>query len=361
MGVHRYARPNRPWVFRTRPPLPQSLEAALAWSPDGIIAHAYSASMADRLQELPIPVVTVSESLPGLSIPRVGLDNVAIGRLAAEHLLDRGFRSFAYFGDSKVVYSRKRESGFRQRLAEAGCDCPVHDEAQSEGFYDHWSQATESLGRFLNGLPKPVGVFACKDEYALLLSECCLELGIGVPEQVAVVGVGNDELICDRAYPPLSSVRVPTEQLGLDAARLLERLMGGAAAPAHPRNLPPLGVQTRRSTDVLAIADPAVAAAMQFISAHATERIAVTDVLGAVPMCRRAMERRFRQVLGRTMLEEIYRVRLNQAMGLLASTTMALPEVATAAGFRDGYHLWATFRKKTGISPADYRRLHQAS
>jgi LacI family transcriptional regulator len=189
-----------------------------------------------------------------------------------------------------------------------------------------------------------------------MLIRTCRRIGELVPEQVAMLGVDNDELQCRQANPPLSSIQVAHEEIGYNAARLLESLMRGRPAPPEPIRVQPIGVVTRASTDILAIADSHVAAAVRFINQHAHSRINVADVVQALAIGRRVLEYRFRRAMGRSLLDEIHRVCTEQAKMLLVNTNKPLPEVAIDAGFRDNQHLWTVFRKITGVSPAAYRK-----
>ena len=224
---------------------------------------------------------------------------------------------------------------------------------------DYWEKTSEKLAKWLMDLPKPIAIFASHDQYCLILSETCREYDIAVPEEIALLGVDNDELLCNRAYPPLSSVRTDVDLIGYETGKLLARMMKGEKPPTGEKLIAPLGIETRQSSDILAISDADVAAAVEFIKNHATRRITVRDVVSAAHVCRRVLERRFRRRLGRSILDEIHRVRIERAQELLVNTNMPVPEVAKAAGFRDGYHLWSTFRRKRGTSPASFRKRSQ--
>ena len=328
-----------------------------------MIAHIFNHDLAEALIETGKPIVNVSGVLPDLSFPRVGVDHVAVGRLAATHLLERGFRHFGFVGYPDHAFSVGRESGFRTTLEAAGCRLISYHQRDPEhrdptGLWE-WD---DGLRRWLAGLPRPVGILASHDPQGVELSEACRQAGLRVPEEVALVGVDNDDLLCELARPALSSVALPAERIGFEAARLLDQLLTRprARSVGQPLLLAPLGVVTRRSSDVLAIDDPEVAAAVRFIREHAYEPIQVKDVLGEVPVSRRTLERRVRAALGYGIWEEIRRAHMERGRALLAETEMPMSEVAKHAGFSDARQLSVVFRQETGLTPTDYRRQFRA-
>lgn len=207
---------------------------------------------------------------------------------------------------------------------------------------------------------KPVGVLAVNDELGLILTEACREQGIHVPEHVAVVGVDDDDLICSMAHPPLSSVALPVRSLGYAAAQMLDHLMEGRKPPA-PLPLKPLDVRTRQSTDIMAIVDEDLAAALRFIRLHAGEPIAMPDLLQQIPVSRRSLERRFRLILGRTFLQELQRVRVEMAQQMLASTNLPMPLIAQRCGLGTSKQLSTLFHALTGDTPRRFRQRSRLS
>jgi LacI family transcriptional regulator len=213
---------------------------------------------------------------------------------------------------------------------------------------------------WVRSLPKPAAVFTCNDLWGLQLAETCRQLGYGVPEDVAILGVQDDDLLCELARPPLSSIAIPAERIGFEAAAMLDRLLARPRLRPPPLLFPPLGVVNRQSTDILAVSDPQVATAVRFIQERAHQPLLVEDVLQAVSISRRALERRFRQALHRTLGEEIRRAHLERARELLARTSLAMSAVAQRSGFTDGKHLATVFRQETGVTPTAYRAQLQS-
>ena len=330
------------------------------WQGDGIIARVDSPQIAAALRRTRLPVVDVSAERFSSEFSRVSIDNGAVARLAAEHLATKGFLDFAYCGDRRFLWSRQRGVEFRRCLAEKGRRCV--DFGEPAGTAKPGSDAEiRAIARWLKGLPKPVGVFACYDGRALQVLEACQLLGLHVPDQVAVLGVDNDELVCELANPPLSSVQPNARRSGYEAAALLARLMGGekkAVAPTH--QVQPVRVVERQSTDVVAVADVKVAAALKFIRLHACEGMDVGDVLRAVPMSRTRLEQKFKALLGHSPHRQLVQQRIARAKHLLAESKIAISEVAEQAGFDNASYLSVAFRRETGLSPFAYRAKHGA-
>lgn len=360
-GVQRYAWPVRRWMTRIGQANLADVEEAIAWKPDGIIVQATSPRMIPILQDSGIPVVNISGRLATQPFVRVDSDNHAIGRLAAEHFLAKGYRSFGYLGDSASQVSQLRQEGYCQRLQEAGFVPSVLNLGESEGIYQHWNAAQPVLEQWLLDMQKPVAVFAYDDIYAFQASQVCIAAGLPVPERVALLGVENDDVLCHQGYPPMSSLQTAQEQSGFEAARLLDRLMSRRPVARRSIMLPPVGVVERASTDILAISDAEVAMAVRFINENATRRVNAGDVAAAVPVSRRVLENRFRRALGRTILDELHRARVERAKQLLMTSIDSMPQIARATGFRNAPHLWAVFRKLTGMSPAAFRRQPRSS
>jgi LacI family transcriptional regulator len=225
-----------------------------------------------------------------------------------------------------------------------------------------WEQQWEQIAKCLRGLPRPVGIFACNDMRGQQVLDACTRLGWSVPEEAAVVGVDDDALLCELSDPPLSSVIPSAERLGYEAAELLDQLMRGEAQPTvADRFLPPVGVSTRQSTDVLAIDDPQTAAAVRFIREQACQGATVADILKAVPQSRTALERKFRKYLGRSPQSEIRNVQIKRAKQLLAETDLKLDRIAELTGFEHPEYLSVVFKRETGQTPGHFRRSAHAA
>ena len=313
-------------------------------------------AMARHVAATGLPVVNISSvPLSGVDLPRVMPDLRASARLAAEHLLDRGFRHFAYCGPQCRSYLAYHRECFADTLATEGYQCLVYQPSRGAGATAPWHVQQQDMIDWLRQLPKPVAVVTWATQRGHEVIHACRQANLLVPEQVAVLGADEDELICEMCSPPLSGIALTSERLGYEAAALLGRLMQGKRPPKRPILIQPTGVVARQSTDTLAIDDHDLARAVAFIRSHATDPIGVDDVLREVPVSRSWLERRFREVFGRTPGAEICRLRLERAKTLLAETDMSIPEVADAAGYSSREYLAYAFKLVTGSSPAQYR------
>jgi LacI family transcriptional regulator len=348
-GVVRFTSINRPWLLSQWGPDCKPLSRLDATEPAGIIAVIQTPQQAEQLTAMQKPCINVSTSLADVSFPRVALDDRGVGELAAGHFLQRGMKHFAFIGIEGRNDLILRGEGFVDRLTKesvrqvAAKDLPAGDGGDEE------------LTQWLSSLRRPVGVFAADDALGRRVIDACRNTTGSAAKDFAVLGCGNDPVVCGMALPRLSSVSLPGERVGYEAAALLERLMNGEEAPLEPMLLPVSSVVPRSSTDIVSIDDPDVASAMRFILAHAGEWIGVPELLLAVPVQRRTLERKFRQVLGRSPLEEIRRVRLETAQELLANTDLPMPIVARRSGFSQAKQLSLVFRAEIGTTPTEYR------
>lgn len=330
------------------------------WKGDGIIARIETEEIARILRKTRLPVVDVSAARPLTSVPWVETDDTAIAKMAVEHLTERGFRRLAFVGDSRFNWSRFRQQAFVAACDEAGLPCDLAPEIWQSTGRKSRKPTLPSFQEWLSTIEKPVGLFCCYDIKAQQVLDVCRTLNMAVPEQVAVLGVDNDPILCNLCTPPLSSVIPDAYRTGYTAAELLERMLRGEAVPPQPHLIPPLGIETRQSTETLAIEDPVIAQALRFIRERAREGIDVSDVLKVVPLSRRVFESRFQQIVGRTPHQEILRVRLLRVQQLLSDTELSMTEIAVRTGFEHPEYLSVTFKRELGQSPSAYRREHQS-
>lgn len=357
-GVVAYIREHRPWSFylvehgRGDSP-PAWLNR---WKGDGIIARIENKQIAQAVVKSGLPAVDVSAARLVPHIPWVETMDEAIAQTAAEHLLRRGFKHFGYCGDERFNWSNWRRDHFSDIIRRAGGSGSIYrpDHAPEEPL----ARQVSSIAAWLKQLPKPVGVMACYDIRAQQVLDACRSANLAVPDEVAVIGVDNDELLCDLSFPPLSSVIPNTHRAGYEAARLLDEMMAGKRVPPDPHLIEPLGVATRQSTDVLAIEDRNIAMAVRHIREHACDGINVQDVLKVVPLSRRLFESRFKKLLGATPHDEIIRVQLNRVKELLTQTDLSMADIAERTGFKHVEYLSVVFKKSVGLPPSKYRDLN---
>lgn len=358
-GISRFAADRDDWTLVPVAPGPDLAASLAAVRPRGIIAHIFERRQARALAARRCPAINVCGIMPQLSFPRVGVDDALVGELAARHFLDRGLRSFACLGHPAHGASIARELSFRTTLARHGCGSDRYHVNAALPFDPTATTPVlgSGIGAWLRRLPRPTGIFCANDILAAQLAEACRQEGVAVPEDVAILGVDNDDLLCGLARPPLSSIALPDQEVGVQAAVQLARLLAGERRVLpRPLLLAPLQVVERRSTDLGAIAEPGIAQACRHIREHAQRRLGVGDVANAVGIGRRTLERRFRAVLGRSLAQEIRRCRVERAKELLAEERMALATIAARAGFGSPKQFSTVFRVVTGMTPRAYRQ-----
>jgi len=357
-GVAEYAKIHGWWDFSFRSRIEPDFTSALKRDGvRGVIIQIRQAEQAQELIDAGVAAVNVSHMADPLALPAVFPDDLAAGQMAAEYFLDRGFRSFAFVGFASLHYSLLRARGFIDRIRVAGFDCPTFlrsPETLETGGVEEPEKADYTDA--LNDLPRPLAIFCCNDTCARQIVQAAVRLGLQVPDEIAVLGVDNDEINCELSGVPLSSVQLNTEQIGYHAASMLARLIAGQPAPAAPMFIAPVQVITRRSTDVLALVDAEVSAAVRFIRDRGGREINVEDLLQRTSLSRRSLEMRFRKALGRSPYQEIRRVQMERAKLLLSHTDRSVREVADACGFKETRQLSTVFHDRVGVTPRQYRR-----
>jgi len=361
-GVVRYARLHGPWSFYVTPSdFVQSLPQMRQWGGTGIIARIATPAVAKAILESGLPTVALDlreEQLqsdhPLSRLSEIASDSHHAAQMAAEHLLERKFPHYAFVGVVDQVWSDRRQRSFCERITAAGYTPHVYS-LPRRSRDRAWDREQTTLAAWLKTLPKPLGLMACNDNRGREVLEACRAAGIHIPEQIAVIGVDNDELVCELSDPPLSSVALNAEQGGYRAAALLDAMMRGRVRKPRRLTVEPLHVVTRRSTDIVALDDFEVALALRFIHSQAAASIRTGDVVKAVQISRRALEMRFQKALGRTIHAEIQRNRLERAKRLLLESDIPMPKVAAAVGFNTASYFGQVFREHVGMTPARYR------
>lgn len=362
-GILHYQRTNRPWAAFiddvTR------ADKDLRWLTDerwnGVINGVKSPEVTETCLRLGVPVVEIWDSPPLLGAPKVRPDNVAIGHLAAEHVLEKKFRHFGFSGFSDVSWSTERLDGFREALGLVGESAAVHLVQHPGEPAPAWDTAqVATLAAWLSELPKGVAIMACDDERARQITRAALRAGLRIPEDVAVIGVNNDLVRCAAEDPALSSIATDDFGTGWRVAEQLDVLMSGGRVRTLDLRIEPAGVVMRTSTDTLAMRDPKVAAAVNYIQQHACRGVTVDEVVAQVHASRSQLENRFRRFLGRSPQVEIRRVQLAQIRTLLAQSDLSLKEIADRTGFMHVEYMCVLFKRVVGDTPGQYRRKARA-
>jgi LacI family transcriptional regulator len=366
MGIYRYTLANTTWHFRLACGDSLSILPALKKAEiNGAFISVQSEQVNSELLAMRLPCIAMQCLKLPRDLPYLTADSFNAGRVVAEHFIERGFRNFAYYSLSDVFWSHQRREGFCQRLKEAGYSASTYDiNAAGKTKQDWqigrtWIKGFEGPLNWLRSLPRPVGVMACDDGIGYDLIEAAGEAGIRIPEDVAIVSVDNDEVLCNVTKPPLSSVDTNIEQAGYEAAELLNAMMTGKEAmPGHPILARATRVVVRQSSDILAINDPQIAAAVHFIRTHFNSLIQVSDVVNVTSLSRRGLEKKFRAVLKRSILDEIMRVRIEHIVDLLLKSGMTIDQIAASSTFDSTSRMICVFKKHKGMPPRTFRKIH---
>ncbi|MDZ4290187.1 MAG: DNA-binding transcriptional regulator [Prosthecobacter sp.] len=357
-GIRRYAAEHGPWSLYLEPrdlrsSFPDWLQQ---WPGDGILARTADPQLLQQLTATGLPVVELRTTVLKHSFPFVGMDNSLLGARVAEHFRNRGFRRFACCLDTSEKFYQQRCDCFVETLRGHGFECAIFETA-SPGQRPRWDQHQRALADWLGGLEKPVGIFACHDQLGFWVLDAARRAGIPVPEAVAVVGAENDKMLCETAWPPLSSVQLRGQAVGHAAARMLDDWIHHRRIPAAGEEmlLPPGDIVVRQSSDIVAVEDARIAAALRFIRQNATQGLSVDAVARQVALSRSALERRMKALIGRSPGEEINRIRFAAVEGLLTQTDLTLDAIAERTGFAHPQYMAEAFRKRTGLTPGQFR------
>ena len=363
-GIAQCANERGPWTFYREPPHYHAIDwkkkvtdRLSTGQVDGIIMRE-----PERIEEI------IRRKIPGICAPvtkrtiegfiNIIIDNDAVGTLGAEHLLQCGFRHFAYCGLEDIYWSAKRGEAFQRRITEAGCACHIYRPLKAKDMQALWEKEEPLLVAWLQSLPKPVGIMACNDDRSQHVLDACHVARIHVPGEVAILGVDDDEFICRLANPALSSICLNAEKLGYRAAQLLDRVMAGEACHETTIEGLPTHVVARSSTDILLVEDREVSEAIRFIRRHADRPLQVDDVAEAVALSRRSLQQRFSKAIGRSMHSQILRERVNRITQLLVETDLTVAQIAEKMCFSSPKQLDRVFTRFQGTTPTAYRLRH---
>lgn len=357
-GVGNYMKTESRWsVFLEEKDIHQETPQWLyRWNGHGILSRNTTPDLADYCQKKEIPLVELTDRGVDYGFHAFRSNDKLIGDMAAEHLLERGLRNFAYVGFSGEAWSLRRLAGFQDRLAQNKFEVNVFESPWAPLQNQSFDNSLEQISSWLKELPKPIGVMACNDVRGQHVLSACRSLEIFVPEEVSIIGVDNDELHCSLSSPPLSSVIPDSETIGFEAAKKLASLLNGESTSERLQQVDPIGIATRQSTETIAVDDPDIAAAIAFMRENACRGISVDDVIDAISISRSSLERGMRRYLSRSPRQEIRRNQLKRACRFLTETDLALDKIAEQCGYKHPEYMHVVFKRETGITPGEYRK-----
>lgn len=334
--------------------LADSVEEVPAQQGVGLIMSRINRSDAEQAVRRKIPTIALFDQTLSDIVPVVVPDEQGLGRIAADHLLNQGFKTVSFCGP-EMPWSVQRFEGFEQVIRDS--QATLH-EPLIGGEWQRF-ETPDIMRKWVEGLPLPIGVMCANDKLAVRLRNAVFDTGLSVPEDVAIVGVDNDELRSGYGRVPITSIGLNTVAIGARAADLLADMVRRGITPPPLTRVPPGHLFQRRSTDVLQVSDPDVLTALKYIASHFREGIRVEDVLNHVMVSRSTLDRRMKQFIGRSCSDEIERIRISHAKMMLIETDAALSEIAAVCGFNYLSHFSHAFRQKVGLSPSQYRKRHR--
>jgi LacI family transcriptional regulator len=361
-GISRHAQEAGDWLIHVEPwGRYERFRVPVGWDGDGIIARINHEALADDISAIGLPTINLSwYPLSGERIARCTVDPQASGRMAAEYLLSEGFKQFAYCGPlHRLVCPDEFAGAFCSTLKKSKYACHKYPAPGGDQQSIAWNTHLASLVEWLQELPRPVAVLAWSAARGRQVTEACHYAGIRVPDDVAVLGGDYDELMSHISSPPLSTIDQPAEQIGYEAARLLDGMMHGKKARKRPLLFPPTRIVVRHSTDILAIDDEMVRDALRLIRERAADGVRVSEVVRELAVARRALEQRFVRLVGRTPAAEIRRVRIEEAKRLLVDSDRSIADIGRASGFGHQDLFSRVFRRGVGLTPSQFRKRHQ--
>lgn len=363
-GIIRYSKDFGPWMFSRMPiyyretiGIDGIIKWAKEWGAKGIIGQLHSNSEMWKFEEAGISVIAQDFEERFKDIANISGDYRETGRMGAEYFLKKGFKHYAFYGFRNIVWSRERAEGFEERIKEGGYSINYFEHKNSRSM-DLWYYKPSVLSRWLKSLPKPIALMACDDNQGLHISEASRHAGIKIPEDVAVLGVDNDENICFLSDPPLSSINLDVEKGGYEAARLMHKMLQGEKTK-YDIIVRPTTIITRESTDIYSSHDKQIVEALKFIHANIDKNLSVNQVLQEVPLSRRSFEKRFLQTTGYPIYKYIYHLRIEKFVEKLLETDLTITEIAHGLGLNDTKNITRLFKQLKGMSPLEYRKQYK--
>ncbi|MDZ7723899.1 MAG: DNA-binding transcriptional regulator [candidate division KSB1 bacterium] len=358
IGIARYSRMHGPWSFYKEPiDLKSSIPHLTSWKPDGIIMR--DSLITDELLKLNIStILAVHDSNYPPKLPVISTDSDSIAKMASSHLIEKGLTNYAFCGFDNYKWSEGRKLHFNKYINKAGFKVFNYRSLRNNTKND-WDIEQEHVADWIRSLPKPVGIFTCNDDRGQHVLEVCKMMKIKVPEEVLVIGVDNDPLVCDIGDPPLTSIALNIQSAGYQAAGLMDEMINSGKIIRKKIIVSPTHVVQRQSSDILAVNDPEVARAIAFIRKNAKNKLFVKDVVKTTCLSRRTLERRFKESIHRTIYSEIRRMRIELIAKMLIETDLPVSQISSIFDFTDLEHISRYFKIEKGLSLREFRKRYQ--
>ncbi|QDH80527.1 helix-turn-helix domain-containing protein [Echinicola soli] len=365
-GISKYASEHGRWTFCRMPlyyretkGMEGILDWAKEWGADGIIGQLYNEMDIQQILDSGIPVIAQDFKERFDALPNITGEYHKMGQLGADYFLKKGFKHFAFYGFNNIVWSRERAEGFEQHINAHGYEVHYFEHRKARST-DIWYYKSSSLSNWLLSLPKPIALMTCDDNQGLHITEVCRQNDIRIPEEVAVLGVDNDVMLCELSDPPLSSIAMDIEKGGYDTAKLLEHMIVNGNRSYYDIIVEATQIITRQSTDIYATNDTHIASTLKYIHQHIEDNLHVNDVVRQVPLSRRSLEKRFLQITGYPIYKYIFNLRIEKFTQKLLETDMTVFEIAMDMGLTDSKNIARQFRQVKGCNPIEYRKKYLA-
>lgn len=364
-GIVRYSKEVGNWSFQRMPLYYRMLygengvvEWAKKWQADAIIAQLTDVNI-ELLNDLNIPIIVQNYRDRNKAVSNLTGDYFNTGVMAAKFFLNRGYRNFAFYGFKGAIWSRERADGYSHEIEKQGYKLAILENDNKDR--EEWSYNHTVLGNWLQSLPKPVALFACDDHFALQISETCNVYNINVPDDIAILGVDNDDLLCNISDPSLSSIVLDVENGGYNAGKLLHQLITKEITEPFNIVVNPLIIERRKSTEKYAVSDKNIRTILNYIEKNYANHLSVEELVKQVPLSRRVLEKKFKEETGESLYQYIQNYRIDQFTRLLITTDYSLFEAALQSGFENYKNVSRIFRKYKSLSPAEYRKRYKCN
>ena len=365
-GISKYSAEHGPWTYCRMPlyyretiGIEGILEWAKDWGADGIIGQLYNEMDIQKILDSKIPVIAQDFKERFKELPNITGSYREAGLMGASYFLQKGFKNFAFYGFNNIVWSRERAEGFEAKIQSVGSKVHYFEHRKSRST-DLWYFKSSSLSKWLLSLPKPIALMTCDDNQGLHITEACKQNKIRIPEEVAVLGVDNDEMLCELSDPPLSSIGLDIEKGGYDTAKLMEYMIKNGHDNHYDIFVKPTQIITRQSTDIYATNDDHIASTLKFIHKNIEKNLQVDEVVKQVPLSRRTLEKRFLHITGYPIYKYIFNLRIEKSTQKLLETDQTIFEIAMDLGLTDSKNIARQFKQVKGCNPIEYRKQYLA-
>lgn len=365
-GISKYSAEHGPWSYCRMPlyyretiGIKGILDWAKDWGAHGIIGQLYNEMDLKLIIDSNIPVIAQDFKERFSELPNITGAYHEAGQMGAEYFLKKGFKNFAFYGFNDIVWSRERAEGFEKKINSIGYKVNYFEHRKSRST-DLWYYKSNSLSKWLISLPKPIALMTCDDNQGLHITEACKQNKIRIPEEVAVLGVDNDEMLCDLSDPPLSSIGLDIEKGGYDTAKLMEHMIQNGTEHYYDILVKPTQIITRQSTDIYATNDDYIASTLKYIHKNIEKNLQVDEVVRQVPLSRRSLEKRFLQITGYPIYKYIFNLRIEKFTQKLLETDQTVFEIALDLGLNDSKNIARQFKQVKGCNPIEYRKRYLA-